>query len=77
MSDKRPDYIDGYKRAHMDDRLAAFAAIRRAAYQARMFDRSVAYMEKHGIVTNQSMQARGAAMGIRRAIRAAIGSEKN
>lgn len=76
------DYLDGYKaglafmlRSEREyQRLAAFGAIRRAVEMARNHDKVARHYAWEG--DPQAHVWRTAAISIRRAIRAAIGSEK-
>lgn len=83
------DWQRGYQECRKDARIEAFGAIRRAAEVAREFDRDAKTLQKrcHLIVDGKQsgdiarlnyyrMRLRIEAAIVRRAIRAAIGSEK-
>lgn len=72
MSVEIPPYCRGVDDERHRSRIAAFGAIRRAAEVARDYD----FIARHYDYEWQGRHAKDAADGVRRAIRAAIGSPK-
>ena len=75
MANFNSDYLNGLNNGYLNARIAAFGAIRRAAEHARYCERRSADWKRNG-VQDLADNAAFSADGIRRAIRAAIGSEK-
>ena len=73
--DSHAAYRLGITRANLDARIAAFAAIRRAASEARVYDRYSKDLASREIHDTARMYESWAGV-IRQAIRTAIGSRK-